>query len=85
MDSVGQVYYKKTVSVTITMPMDLLDVVWDIMTESGSNSRSNTIAYLVHMGIVYLKLLKAQDELAEWDKKRKETGVLIETEKEGEI
>ena len=81
MDSVGQVYYRKTVSITITMPADLLDVVWDVMTEAGSNSRSNTVCYLVHMGIVYLKMLMAQAELEEMDKRLKATRVLNETEK----
>lgn len=73
-DAVRRRFHGKTVSITITMPLDMLQAIEDLSYQSKA-SRSNTICYLVHMGIVYLQMLEEQEKLEEMEKEEKNKGI----------
>jgi len=56
-DAVKQLYNQKTVTITISMPLDLLTKIENMLTELPSWNRSLLITYLIHMGLTYLKVL----------------------------
>lgn len=65
-------YVRKTAIVTISLPMDLLLYVEDLAIKN-SWKRSTTIAYLIHMGKVYLDMLETQEKFKERIAKRETT------------
>jgi len=53
--------YGRTVQVTISIPIGLLTRVDDIAAKYSA-FRAHTTAWLIHMGLVYLKLLKEKQK-----------------------
>jgi len=70
-------YRRKTAYVTISLPFDLLWKIGD-MADKNSWSRSYTIGYLIHMGLVYLRKLEDEEKIAEEEKIREITEEFVE-------
>ena len=54
-------YSRKTVTFTISMPIDMLDIVETIGEKEGYK-RSTAIQYLVHLGITYYKVMELREK-----------------------
>lgn len=67
-------YRRKTAYITIGLPFDLLWTVGDIA-DTKKWSRSNTVGYLVHMGITYLRILDEQALADEIEKEKEDEEV----------
>lgn len=50
-------YTAKTVIITISLPLDIIEIIHQLSEERRS-SRSDTIGWLIHLGLIYLQQLE---------------------------
>jgi len=52
-------YTAKTVIITVSLPLDILEIIHQLSEERRA-SRSDTIGWLLHLGLTYLKILEEE-------------------------
>jgi len=63
-------YTAKTAIITISLPLDMVEIVHQLSEERRA-SRSDTIGWLIHLGLIYLQSLEREQRNKELKRNKK--------------